>query len=124
MFRHDAPREESGELRFVAGEEGINWAVVKFDRTSSREDRRNVEGTRIPACVCAQQAVFLYVGSKGSCTCWYKTGIGGEGEGEHREGASEREREISNWIGKSSSNQEGGRLGTATGNPLFCVITV
>lgn len=35
-----------------------------------------------------------------------------------------REREISNWIGKSSSNQEGGRLGTATGNPLFCVITV
>lgn len=48
----------------------------------------------------------------------------GEGEGEHREGASEREREISNWIGKSSSNQEGGRLGTATGNPLFCVITV
>lgn len=38
-----------GELRFVAGEEGINWAVVKFDRTSSREDRRNVEGTRIPA---------------------------------------------------------------------------
>lgn len=49
MFRYDAPREESGELRFVAGEEGINWAVVKFDRTSSREDRRNVEGTRIPA---------------------------------------------------------------------------
>ena len=47
-----------------------------------------------------------------------------EGEGEHREGGSEREREISNWIGKSSSNQEGGRLGTATGNPLFCVITV